>query len=73
MVKIKQNQKIRVISGKTSFYTTAKQIRSFEGVGAFSAFNDTLQQALFTLENSNACSVGISGAWNEIPVQIDLV
>ena len=74
--RFKQTQKFRIVSGYTSFYATAKQIRN--GVGDLSAFNAATQKCLDALEFQRggtdvlACSTGLAGNWNGIVVQLDL-
>jgi hypothetical protein len=71
-----QTAKFRIISGNVSFLTTAKMIRS--GVGEFAEFNAAVQKSLDALEYQRSCSIphnscsGISGIWQNIPVQIDV-
>lgn len=75
--RFKQNQRFRVIVGPACFYATAKQIRW--GVGDFAQCNAATQKALDALEFqrsgtgvADACTVGLSGTWESLPVQINL-
>jgi hypothetical protein len=71
MNKVKNSQKIRIVSGNICFYTTAKQIRY--GLGDFYNFNSACQKALFALEHhSPDGAVGIAGTWDDINIQLDL-
>ena len=75
MKKIKQNAKIRIVSGDISFYTTAKQIR--ENVGSSSYFNEACLSALKALEKTQVKKeqnpIGILGNWINYQIQLDLV
>lgn len=78
MKRLKQSQKIRVVSGNTSFFTTAKQIRY--GVGGLCDFNAACQKALDALEFhrngkgvADQCTTGILGTWEDLTVQIDMI
>lgn len=71
---LKQSTKIRIISGKVSFFTTAKQIR--EGVGDDYYFNSAVQTALMSLEDSTTKMVkptGIVSAWLGFPIQLNIL
>jgi hypothetical protein len=75
--RFKQGQKFRVVSGNTSFYATAKQIRN--GIGDLSAFNAATQKCLDALEFTRSgkgvaeqCAAGLAGNWNGIVVQLDM-
>lgn len=74
-MKLNPNKKIRIRSGKTSFFTTVKQIRG--GVGDYSAFNIACGMALNALEvlqqDSTVTPRGIVGTWNDLQIQIDVV
>lgn len=71
-----QNQKFRVVSGYACFYATAKEIRN--GLGMMGNFNAATQKCLDALEFQRsgtdilACSTGLAGTWEGIPVQLDL-
>lgn len=78
--RFKQSQKFRIIVGDTvyaaCFYATAKQIRA--GVGDFVKCNAATQKALDALEfqrsgtDALACSSGLAGVWEGVPVQLDI-
>ena len=77
VVRFKPSQKIRVVSGSASFYTTVKQIRS--GVGGLGDFNAACQKAVDSLEFTRSgkgiadqCTSGILGTWEGIVVQVDM-
>ena len=67
--RVKKTQQVRVVSGVVSFYTTAGRIR--KGVGDSYTFNAASQKALDSLEFTGV--QGISGIWEGVPVQIDLI
>ena len=78
MKRLKQSQKLRVILSGVAVYTTAKQIR----YGLFGFVNQMVasQKALDALENvrngtaaDDRATVGMSGTWEGLPVQIDLI
>ena len=74
------SQKFRLIVGDTvyaaCFYATARQIRA--GIGDFVKCNAATQKALDALEFQRsgndilACSTGLAGTWEGVPVQIDI-
>ena len=78
--RFKQTQRFRIIVGDTMsaacFYATAKQIRN--GVGDFVKCNAATQKALDALEayrsgtGVEACSTGMAGTWEGVPVQLDI-
>lgn len=78
--RFKPSQKFRVIVGDTMtaacFYATARQIRA--GVGDFVKCNAATQKALDALEFQRsgddvlACSTGLAGTWEGVPVQLDV-
>jgi hypothetical protein len=69
-------QKLRIISGNVSIYTTANKIR--EGVGDFAKFNSAAQQCLDALERTRSnddymsCASGLGACYEGIQVQIDM-
>lgn len=78
MFRFKKTQRVRVIMGTVSFYTTAHQIRS--GVGDFLQCNAALQKALESVEYTRSCpgaaeksTVGIAGTWEGLAVQLNIV
>jgi hypothetical protein len=78
--RFKQTQKFRIIVGDTvhaaCFYATARQIRN--GVGDFVKCNAATQKALDALEFQRsgddilACSTGLAGTWEGVPVQLNV-
>lgn len=75
--RFKQTQRFRVIVGPACFYATAKQIRY--NVGDFGQCNAAVQKALDALEFTRSgtgvadqCAVGISGAWENLQVQLSM-
>jgi hypothetical protein len=75
--RFKKTQKFRVIVGDSCFYSTASQIRN--GVGDFVKCNASVQKALDSLEYirsgngiADQCSVGLSGTWEGLNVQINV-
>lgn len=74
--RFKQSQKFRVVSGNTSFYATAKEIRS--GVGDFTKFNAAVRQCMESLESLRSgggvmsATIGQAGTWQDINIQLDM-
>lgn len=75
--RFKQTQRFRVIVGDACFYSTAKQIR--DGVGDLNRCNDATQKALAALEFNRSgrgaaefATVGISGTWEGLQVQLNM-
>lgn len=73
-MKLRQNTKIRVVTGDISFFTTVKQIR--EGFSTSMRFTAAVNAALKALENQTTKLVqpiGIGGRWKDFPIQLDIV
>lgn len=75
--RFKQTQKFRVIVDSACFYATAKQIRN--GVGDFMKCNAATQKALDALEFTRSgtgvadqCTVGLTGTWEGLNVQLNV-
>lgn len=66
---ISNDRTILVRSGLISFHTTAGQIK--EGVGNYSTFNAACKKALDEVESRE--TIGVSGAWNGMHIQLDLM
>ncbi|CAB4130103.1 hypothetical protein UFOVP116_271 [uncultured Caudovirales phage] len=68
---------IRIVSGHVHLYTTVGKVRN--GLGDSYAFNAATQKAVDALEYIRTTAQvrplpkGISGAWENIPVQVDLI
>ncbi len=69
-------QRVRVVSGHVSLFTTVAKIR--DGLGDHTNFNTATQQALDSLERTRSgagagdqCATGLSGEWAGIRVQLD--
>jgi len=73
MERFSKKQKFLVQSGSVSFYALAYEIR--DGVGTSYKFNAATQKALDALEYTRTGGkyLGISGIWEEIPIQLDVV
>ena len=75
MKKLKQNTKMKVITGEVSFYTTVKQIRGDFGTSMY--FTTAVNAALDALENARMSSdiapIGVAGSWIGYPIQLDIV
>ena len=75
--RLKPTQKIRLVSGPVHLQTTISKVRS--GLGDSYSFNAATQKAVDALEYSrsgtivSAKPIGISGIWEGIPVQVDLI
>jgi hypothetical protein len=73
-MRLKQNTKIKVVTGDVSFYTTVKQIRGDFGTSMY--FTTAVNSALQSLEKQTSKLVkpiGIAGMWNNFPIQLDIV
>lgn len=77
MYRFKTSVRFRVIVGDACFYATAKQIRN--GVGDFTKCNAATQKALDALEYTRSgtgiadqCTVGLSGTWEGLQVQLNV-
>lgn len=76
MKRLKPTQKLRITSGVVHLNTTVSKVRA--GLGDSYAFNAATQKAVDALEynlgvDKGIVQVGISGIWENIPVQIDMV
>lgn len=78
MKQFKQSQKIRVIVSGVGFYTTVKEVRN--SMFCFTAQNAAVQKAVCALEGirnnqsiEDKRTVGISGMWEGLQVQLTLV
>jgi hypothetical protein len=74
MFKFKANTKFTIISGVVSFVATTKQIK--QGIGSHTQFNTALSSALASLESlqlNNIAPIGVSGTWEGINIQIDII
>lgn len=76
--RLKPTQKIRLISGPVHLQTTVSKVRS--GLGDSYSFNAATQKAVDALEYTRLGVIaskpkpnGISGIWEGIPVQVDLI
>lgn len=75
--RLKPSQKIRVVSEHVHLHTTVSKVRS--GLGDSYSFNAATQKAVDALEYSRSGTIvstkpiGISGQWEGIRVQIDLI
>ena len=76
--RLKPSQKIRLVSGPVHLCTTVNKVRS--GIGDSYSFNAATQKAVDALEytrsgviTSKPKPIGISGIWEGIPVQVDLI
>ena len=73
-MKLKQNTKIKIITGDVSFYTTVKQIRGDFGTSMY--FTTAVNAALDSLENQTSKLVkpiGVAGSWIGYHIQLDIV
>ena len=75
---LKQSQKVRIIVSGVAIYTTVKQIR----YGLFGFVNQNLAatqalEALDSMRNRKGSAadstVGISGTWSQLQVQLDML
>lgn len=78
IIRFAETQKIRLISESLNLLTTVGAVRN--GLGVSYSFNAATQKSIDALEfvRSGAgiaeqCTCGISGIWEGIPVQVDLV
>ena len=78
MKTLKQSQKVRIIVSGVAIYTTVKQLRY--GLFGFTNQNLGANQALDALELARAgepvrkCrTVGISGTWSQLQIQLDML
>ena len=76
--RLASSQKIRVVTGPVHLQTTVGKVRT--GLGDSYAFNAATQKAVDALEYTRVGTIasktkptGISGQWEGIPVQIDLI
>lgn len=76
--RFKPTQKIRLVSGPVHLHTTVGKVRS--GIGDSYTFNAATQKAVDALEytrsgtiNRNTRPTGISGIWEGVPVQVDVM
>ena len=76
--RLTSSQKIRIVSGPMHLQTTVGKVRT--GLGDSCKFNAATQKAVDALEYTRngkgaaeLCANGISGQWEGIPVQIDLI
>ena len=75
MKRLKKSQQLLVRTGNVSVYSTAGAIRS--GIGQEYRFNAAVQKALDSLEfmmyNEKHRVSGLSGTWEGMNIQVDIV
>jgi hypothetical protein len=76
--RFKPTQKIRLVSGPVHLHTTVGKVRN--GIGDSCMFNAATQKAVDALEYTrsgaiqrNKRPIGISGIWEGVPVQVDVM